>query len=103
MKFINVLLRQIVKKKPETDVDLSMKQVSPKVLHTRLKKGVVVFMFEKKNGTMRIAQGTLQMDRVPPEYHPQGIKEPTPLQINYFDTVKNQWRSMSSNTRIYLG
>lgn len=102
MKLVNLLLRQLIAKSPNKEKDLTLKAVSPKVLHTKLRKGTVSFMFQKKDGTMRIAQGTLQLDKVPSHLQPRGLKEPTPLQINYFDTVKMQWRSMSSNTIIYM-
>jgi len=102
MKPINTILRHIVANNPN-DADLTLKETNPRVLHSRLKKGVVIFVFLKKDGTLRITQGTLQIDKVPEQYRPLGFKQASPLQINYFDMIKNKWRSLSSNTKIYLG
>jgi len=103
MKLINTVLKNMLAQSPNKKRDLVLKPISLKALHSKLKKGTVTFIFEKNDGNLRLAQGTLQMDKVPKEYRPLGVKEPTPLQINYFDLTKKLWRSMSSNTKVYIG
>lgn len=56
-------------------------------LRARMKAGIVKFYFQKVNGSIREAFGTLK--DVPAT---QGVKTPSPLVQTYFDTEKQDWR-----------
>ena len=59
-----------------------------------MRKGEVKFKYTKKDGTMREARGTLNMDIIPEKDHPKGnsYELRTNLLI-YFDLDKEAWRS----------
>lgn len=57
----------------------------------RMQKEVVRFYFQKVDGTLREAWGTLRSDIVPPAGQDTRKKNDA-VQV-YFDTEKNEWRS----------
>lgn len=63
-------------------------------LHDRLKDGIVEFKFTKKDGTERVARGTLQSELVP-EYEAKTDRTPTKNYgaMTYYDLEKNAFRS----------
>ena len=63
-------------------------------LHDALKDGVVTFSFTKKDGSERIAKGTLKRDLVP-EYEAKTDRPPTKNYgaMTYYDLEKNAFRS----------
>ena len=61
-----------------------------KALHKR----IVEFEYKKKNGDIRTAHGTLNIDIMGVENSPKGTGYETPDNvIRYFDTDSNGWRS----------
>lgn len=65
-----------------------------KLILDKLREGIVVFHYRKKNGTLRKAQGTLNMALIPTEHHPKGTgRQPKDDIIPYFDIERNHWRS----------
>lgn len=59
-------------------------------LRTRLNNEVVRFSYEKANGEIRVANGTLIRDKCP---QIQGSGKPTPSHLQlYYDTDKGAWR-----------
>lgn len=54
----------------------------------------VKFSFTKKDGSERIARGTLRMDVIPTERQPKGTGSQTtqPDIIKYYDLDKEAWR-----------
>ena len=63
-----------------------------------IKKDVVDFKFIKKDGTIRTAKGTKNLNLVPKEKLPVGTKKTNiPNLITYFDIDKNSWRSFYLN------
>ena len=61
-----------------------------KALHKR----IVEFEYKKKNGDIRTAHGTLNIDIMGIENSPKGTGYETPDNvIRYFDTDSNGWRS----------
>ena len=63
-------------------------------LNKALLEGEVVFSFEKKDGTERVARGTKKMDMVPDSSVPSGKKyNKSDAVIRYYDLDKQDWRS----------
>lgn len=58
-------------------------------LKTALSKRVVKFYFQKVDGTMREAYGTLMSERIPST---KGEKKTADTCQVYFDTEKDEWR-----------
>ena len=71
-------------------------------LRSKLNEGTVQFAFKKLDGTLRTAVGTTSLETVPVEHHPSGEGTSSDASVRYFDMGKNQWRSVSSSTEIYL-
>lgn len=70
-------------------------------LHSNLQGSTpIYFAYYKKDGSIRNAFGTLNMDLIPDEFHPKGeIKlneevDFTASNLKYFDLDKNGWRSL---------
>ena len=63
-------------------------------LNKALLEGEVVFSFEKKDGTERVARGTKKMDMVPDSSVPSGKEyNKSDAVIRYYDLDKQDWRS----------
>lgn len=63
------------------------------VLKSRMASNVVSFTFAKKDGTERIARGTLNFDIMGDENIPKGTAtNRCTYTTSYFDVDKNQWR-----------
>jgi len=58
-------------------------------LRKAMKKGVVKFYFQKVDGTLREAYGTLMSDRIPAT---KGEKKTADTCQVYFDCEKDEWR-----------
>lgn len=73
-------------------------EIKPEHLANHLQKGEVEFTFEKLDGTLRPSVGTTSSDII------GEVKESKQTHTNlpYFDTVKNQWRSIAEGQKIYL-
>lgn len=56
-------------------------------------EGWVEFVYVKKDGSMRIAEGTLCLDEVPENLRPKGKRIPSGEVFTYFDHDKDGWRS----------
>jgi hypothetical protein len=69
-----------------------------KDLISNLKKGKTEFAFIKKDGSVRIANGTTNLDLIPEDKHPKGTGKASDKVIAYFDTDKVAWRCLSKNT-----
>ena len=59
-------------------------------LHARMQKGIVKFYYQKVDGSIREAYGTLKSELVP-EVKDSGRKANPTLQT-YFDTERQEWR-----------
>lgn len=68
-----------------------------------LAKGVVKFAFRKKDGSVREAEGTTNLNTIPVEKHPKEGKASSPKVITFFDTLKQEWRSFKPETIISIG
>ena len=79
-----------------------LEPISPSALREALNKGTIQFAFRKKDGNLRIALGTTNMELVPVDDHPKGTGKSSSKQVPYFDLKKNSWRSVSAVEPIYL-
>lgn len=77
-------------KKERTEEELT-KELSK--LRLKMKDGAVSFEFEKKDGSIRKAKGTLKNDLIPEEHRSDDRKRKTSETVfNYFDLDKEDWR-----------
>lgn len=67
-------------------------------LKKELSKGVTEFAFIKKDGSVRIAKGTTNLNLIPNEKHPKGKAILSEKVISFFDLDKSDWRCLSANT-----
>lgn len=68
-------------------------KVSMKTLRSMLKKGVVKFKYEKKDGTIRTAEGTLKKSLIPELDRDGGAESDFPDDcFGYYDLGKDDWR-----------
>ena len=82
---------------------MAMTQIESDELRIQLYEGTVRFVFKKKDGTLRNAIGTTNLDIVPLDNHPTGNGgESSKASVRFFDMEKNAWRSCSSSTEIFL-
>ena len=60
---------------------------------------IVTFSYWKKDGTIREARGTLDLQRIPADKHPKGNQSAKVNHsiVNYFDLDKQEWRSFSAD------
>lgn len=67
-------------------------------LRQGLHEGVVHFKYEKVDGTIREANGTLNGFNIPEEQYPKGTaKNINPDVQRYYDVDKQEWRSFWIN------
>jgi hypothetical protein len=67
-------------------------------LRNELANGLTNFAFIKKDGSVRIANGTTNLDLIPAENHPKGTGKASDKVLAYFDLDKEAWRCLSVNT-----
>lgn len=77
-------------------------KVSIEEFREMLIKGIVGFVYTKKDGSTREAKGTLNLDLIPLENHPIGITKTNVNIVNYFDTDKRGWRSFHRDNFQYV-
>jgi hypothetical protein len=79
----------------------SLKQISHEDLKKGLRTGAFKFFYRKVGGSLRIALGTLDLDRVPSLQHPKGGTSPG-AKTSYYDLEKGAWRSVSESQEIWV-
>lgn len=68
-------------------------KVSMTKLRSMLKKGMVKFKYEKKDGTIRTAEGTLKKSLIPEIDKDGGAEDDFPKDcFGYYDLGKDDWR-----------
>ncbi len=78
-----------------------LKRVSPTLLKSKLRKGIVQFAFKKLDGTLRTAVGTTDLSTIPVDHHPKGTGTTSEKSVRFFDIEKREWRSVSSTQEIF--
>ena len=84
-----------------TSIDLTALQ--EQVLNT-MTQGIAVFGFQKADGTIRTAIGTLDHSRIPSKDHPKGTgtKKPNPDVQSFYDLQAMQWKSYKKASLISM-
>jgi hypothetical protein len=67
-----------------------------------LREQRVSFEFKKKDGTDRIAFGTLKEEFIPEEKRPKTKSKRKTTNLRFFDLDKNGWRSVYSGTQTII-
>lgn len=80
----------------------SSTKLTPDDLKEKLRTGPINFSFQKKDGTIRNAYGTLLMSEIPDDQHPKSGSESSPKVIPFFDLEKLAWRSVGVEQPIYI-
>ena len=76
-----------------------MNVIKTEELKEMLKTGKVHFEFAKRDGTLREAFGTLNMNYIPENMRPSDSSTNRNITtLRYFDLDKNEWRSVSGDT-----
>lgn len=78
----------------------SIPQASIEDLKTKLKQGPVRFAFRKKDGSLRLAYGTLDLTKIPNEAQPKG-NQASPKIFPFYDLEKFGWRSIQVGQLIF--
>ena len=71
-------------------------------LMAELHRRRVKMVYRKKDGTLRIAVGTLCPAFIPQEYLPQGKGVERPYLVNYWDLQKGGWRAFQKSRFEYF-
>jgi len=70
------------------------------ILREKLSQGKVEFVFKKKDGSIRPAIGTTNLDLIPQDLHPKDMdgeyKPKDETSVTFFDLEKVVWRSCKS-------
>ena len=77
--------------------------MKPDVLKLKksLKKGIVTFQYQKKDGTIRTAKGTTNVSIIEDNYTYKGGEGPSRYgYTSYWDVDKNDWRCFNENLLI---
>ncbi|GEM_PF-216081 len=73
---------------------LEMSELEKELCRRLLEEGEVVFRFEKRNGDIRDARGTLNFRYIPPKKFLQ-THLPITTFVRYYDLDKEDWRAFS--------
>lgn len=79
----------------------SIPPTSAEDLRRKLRNGSVRFAFRKKDGSLRLAYGTLDLTKIPETDHPRTGNEASPLILPFYDLEKFAWRSISIGQLIF--
>ena len=79
----------------------ALKQITHNDLKNKLRSGSFKFYFRKVGGELRIALGTLDLNRIPSPNQPKGGKGPNSCTA-YYDLEKGFWRSISESQEIWV-
>ena len=72
-------------------------------LKKQMRHGVVEFSYTKKDGSTRLAKGTLNFDIIGEENQPKsGIDYDSNTTTRYFDVNSNGWRSFKNDNFIEI-
>lgn len=75
--------------------------ISAKELRRKLNQGSVKFVFEKKDGSLRTAYGTRNINLIPEGSEPKG-GETSPQILAFYDLENRGWRSLNVMSQIEL-
>jgi len=81
---------------------MNKNQISHDDLQSKMEDEIVKFFFQKKDGGLRIAHGTIKLDLIPEELHPKGKGNPVRNTVPFFDVTKQLWRSISRDSVVWV-
>jgi hypothetical protein len=90
------LTKPIVKeiKQVKTSIDLRKEEIEK-----QLNTGIITFVYQKKDQSIRTAKGTINIDLIPEEVRGSRIKND--VNIHYYDIIKQEFRSF--NPLLFIG
>jgi hypothetical protein len=83
-----------------TNTAISIPQETVEALKAKLKSGPVKFAFRKKDGSLRLAYGTLDLSKIPATQQPKGNQASEKI-LPFYDLDKFEWRSIQIGQLIY--
>ena len=83
--------------KKETE---GMQAIGIEELKRRLRKGPVKFSFEKRDGSLREAYGTLDLNMVPDSDRPKGDR-PGNAAVSFYDLAAKGWRAVAQGSPVW--
>jgi len=84
-----------------TETSISIPETSVLELKEKLRQGPTNFAFRKKDGSLRLAKGTLKLELIPGDLQPKSGNEASPKILPFFDLDKSEWRSISVGQLIF--
>lgn len=82
---------------------MSKARITHGELRLKLREGIVKFFFEKKDGELRPAYGTTDLEEIPFDQHPSGVGSRATGTTPFFDIQKEKWRSVSESSQVWEG
>ena len=76
-------------------------RTTPWELRQMLNKGVVIFTFKKKDGTLRRAVGTSNIAVIPGACVPRTGKRAADSVVPFYDLEMRAWRSLSVRVEVF--
>jgi hypothetical protein len=82
---------------------MSKSRITHNELRIKLTEGIIKFFFEKKDGELRPAYGTTNIEDIPFEHRPSGVGTRANRITPFFDIQKQRWRSVSETSQVWEG
>jgi hypothetical protein len=80
----------------------SFQPIEAEALKQRLHIAITKFFFVKKDGSLREVMGTTNLNHIPADKHPQGVRETPPSVIVFWDLLAGDWRSAKVETQFFI-
>ena len=80
----------------------SFQPIEAAVLKQRLHVAITKFFFVKKDGSLREVMGTTNLNHIPADKHPQGVRQTPPSVIVFWDLLAGDWRSAKVETQFFI-
>jgi len=84
------------------NMQTSFQPISAQDLRVRLRTGLTKFYFIKKDGSLREVMGTTNLNHVPADKHPQGVRQTPDSVITFWDLLAGDWRSAKVETQFFI-
>jgi len=79
----------------------NLNEITHSDLKQKLRQGTVKFYYRKLSGELRVAVGTLDLNKLPQDKLPKGGTKYGNA-TSYFDLEKGEWRSVSENQNVWI-
>ena len=71
-------------------------------LRVQLRQGLTKFYFVKKDGSLRECHATTNLNHVPADKHPLGVRQTPDSVITFWDLLTGDWRSAKVTTQFFI-